>query len=45
MITKLNEESILVKNWKIYLDMVGKNGVSKMVLIQDYSCVRMFHLK
>lgn len=32
MITKLNEESILVKNWKIYLDMVGKNGVSKMVL-------------
>lgn len=32
VIKKINEEAKLVKNWKIYLDMVGKNGISKMVL-------------
>ena len=32
IIEKINEEEVLVKNWKIYLDMVGKNGISKMVL-------------
>lgn len=32
IITKICEEEILVKNWKIYLDMIGKNGISKMVL-------------
>ena len=26
------EEETLVKNWKIYLDLVGKNGITKMVL-------------
>ena len=29
--TIANEE-ILVRNWKIYLEMIGKNGISKMVL-------------
>lgn len=28
----LNEEDIILKNWKIYLNMVGKNGITKMVL-------------
>ena len=28
----MNEEEKLVKNWKIYLELVGKNGISKMVL-------------
>ena len=32
LIKKLGEEEILIKNWKIYLDLVGKNGISKMVL-------------
>lgn len=32
VIKKIGEEEKLVKNWKIYLDMVGKNGISKMVL-------------
>jgi DNA repair exonuclease SbcCD ATPase subunit len=32
IISKIKEEEKQVKNWKIYLDMVGKNGVSKMVL-------------
>ena len=32
IVKKIKEESILVKNWKIYLDLVGKNGISKMVL-------------
>lgn len=31
-IEKIKEERNSLKNWKIYLDMVGKNGVSKMVL-------------
>lgn len=32
IIDKLCDEEILLKNWKIYLEMVGKNGISKMVL-------------
>jgi DNA repair exonuclease SbcCD ATPase subunit len=32
MIAKINEEEVLVKHWKIYLALVGKNGISKMVL-------------
>lgn len=32
MIDKLIVEQKLVKNWKIYLDLIGKNGISKMVL-------------
>ena len=32
VIKKLNEEEKLLKNWKIYLELVGKNGISKMVL-------------
>lgn len=32
VIKKIREEAILIKNWKIYLDLVGKNGISKMVL-------------
>lgn len=28
----IEEEEKLVRNWKIYLDMIGKNGISKMVL-------------
>ena len=31
IITKLTEEEKLIKNWKIYLEMIGKNGISKMV--------------
>jgi len=32
VIKRLNEEEKLIKNWKIYLELVGKNGISKMVL-------------
>ena len=32
LIKKLDEEETIVKNWKIYLTLVGKNGISKMVL-------------
>ena len=32
VIAKIKEEAKLIKNWKIYLDLVGKNGISKMVL-------------
>ena len=32
IIEKIKKEEVLVKNWKIYIDLVGKNGVSKMVL-------------
>jgi len=32
IINKIKEEEILVKNWKIYLELVGKNGITKMVL-------------
>ena len=34
IINKLNEEEVLVKTWKYYLAMVGKNGICKMVLRQ-----------
>ena len=32
LITTIELEEKLVKNWKIYLEMIGKNGISKMVL-------------
>ena len=32
MIVELQKEEVLVRNWRLYLDMVGKNGISKMVL-------------
>lgn len=32
MINKLDAEKEIERNWKIYLDMVDKNGISKMVL-------------
>ena len=32
IIKKLDDEETIVKNWKIYLTLVGKNGISKMVL-------------
>ena len=32
IISKINEEIILDKHWRIYLDMIGKNGISKMAL-------------
>ena len=32
LIVKIDEEEVLVKHWKIYLALVGKNGISKMVL-------------
>ena len=31
-IESILSEEVLVRNWKIYLTMIGKNGVSKMVL-------------
>lgn len=34
IINKLNEEEVIVKSWKYYLMMVGKNGIGKMVLRQ-----------
>lgn len=32
IIKVLQEESVLLRNWKLYLDMIGKNGISKLVL-------------
>lgn len=32
ILTKLAEEEQLIKHWNIYLEMVGKNGISKIVL-------------
>ena len=32
LIEIIEDEEKIVKNWKIYLEMVGKNGISKMVL-------------
>ena len=32
IIEKIKEENKTIRHWKIYLDMVGKNGISKMVL-------------
>lgn len=34
IIKQIDDEEILVKNWKTYLMLVGKNGISKMVLRQ-----------
>lgn len=34
IIDKLNDEETLIKSWKYYLMMVGKNGICKMVLRQ-----------
>lgn len=32
IIKKIEEETKLLRHWRLYLDMVGKNGISKMVL-------------
>jgi DNA repair exonuclease SbcCD ATPase subunit len=32
IVEKIDGEAELIKNWKIYLELVGKNGISKMVL-------------
>ena len=32
LIEEIKQEQFIEKNWKIYLDLVGKNGISKMVL-------------
>lgn len=32
VIAKIKEEEIIVKHWKLYIELVGKNGISKMVL-------------
>lgn len=34
IIVKIEEEAVLLRNWRLYLDMVGKNGISKMLLRQ-----------
>lgn len=34
IIKQINEEDKIVKNWKIYLQLVGKDGIGKMVLRQ-----------
>lgn len=34
IVRAIDKERILLRNWKIYLDMVGKNGISKMLLRQ-----------
>ena len=32
IIATIEKEEVLVKNWKLYLEMIGKNGISKMVI-------------
>lgn len=32
IIAKIEEEEKLVRDWKIYLEMIGKNGISKMLI-------------
>ena len=32
IIEQIKEEDKVIRHWKIYLDMIGKNGISKMVL-------------
>lgn len=32
LINKIKEETKLLRHWRLYLDMVGRNGISKMVL-------------
>lgn len=34
IIVNLEKEAIQIYNWKLYLEMIGKNGISKMVLRQ-----------
>lgn len=32
LIKTIETEEVFIKNWKLYLDLIGKNGISKMVL-------------
>lgn len=32
IVSILEKEEVTVRNWKIYLDLIGKNGISKLVL-------------
>ena len=32
IIQQINEETKIIRHWKLYLEMIGKNGISKMVL-------------
>lgn len=32
IIVKVNEHEKTIRNWKVYMDIVGKNGISKMIL-------------
>lgn len=32
IIKRIGEEEIFMRNWKMYIDIIGKNGISKMVL-------------
>lgn len=32
IIGTIEKEEVLVRNWRLYLDMIGKNGISKMVI-------------
>ena len=32
IIATIEKEEVLVKNWKLYLDMIGKNGISKILI-------------
>lgn len=34
IIVNLEKEAVKIYNWKLYLEMIGKNGISKMVLRQ-----------
>lgn len=34
VIKKLADEAVKLQNWKLYLEMIGKNGISKMLLRQ-----------
>ncbi len=34
IILKLKDEAVNLRNWRLYLEMVGKNGISKMLLRQ-----------
>lgn len=32
IIETIEKEEVIVRNWRLYLDMIGKNGISKMVI-------------
>lgn len=32
IVATIEKEELLVRNWRLYLDMIGKNGISKMVI-------------